>query len=297
MGRKITIFLLDGTATGPKSVEIGNWSGRAFYSPRGSLKNLLGRPEFANPGVYFLRSESQSKDYSDAVYIGEAEELGIRLRQHIASKDFESVTCFHSKDEMLTKAHIKYLESRLISIARAAGTSKVENTNTPKPSRLSEADISDMEYFIEQIQLVLPTVGLYSLVPTIQPAHFSEAVTGGPLPSREYQLQSSSINARMIESEDGFILLKGSEANVTLSKSIAQGWKKLRNKLIDAGILIEQGDNLQFVENAIFNSPSAAASVVLGRQAAGPIALVDESGRTYKEIQESAQQNSEEDDG
>jgi len=290
MGRKITIFLLDGTATGPKSVEIGNWSGRAFYSPRGSLKNLLGRPEFANPGVYFLSVESPSKDYSDAVYIGEAEELGARLKQHIASRDFESVTCFLSKDEMFTKAHIKYLESRLISIARAAGTSKIENTNNPKPSRLSEADISDMEYFIEQIQLVLPTVGLYTLVPTIQPAHSGDVIAGGPLSGHEYRLQSSSIDARMIEAEDRFIVLKGSEANTTLSKSIAQGWIKLRNKLMDAGILIEKGSKLQFADDAIFNSPSAAASVILGRQAAGPIEWVDENGRTYKEIQETSQQ-------
>ena len=107
MGRKLTIYMLDGNATGPKTVEIGNWSGKAIFSPRGSLKGMLERAEFDNPGVYFLKSESETSDFDESIYIGEAEELRVRLKQHIADRDFESVVCFLSKDEMLTKAHIK----------------------------------------------------------------------------------------------------------------------------------------------------------------------------------------------
>jgi len=283
VGKKLTIFMLDGTAIGPKTVEIGNWSGKAIYAPRGSLRKLLEREEYANPGVYFLKSESETSEFSDSVYIGEAEELRARLKQHIANRDFESVICFLSKDEMLTKAHIKYLESRLISIAREANSSSVENANTPKLSRISEADVSDMEYYIEQIQLVLPAVGLLTLVPAIQPTH---AVAPAAKRARVFSVKSQTINARMVESDDGFVVLKDSEASANVSKSIAAGWLKLRAKLVKAGSLVEKNGNLVFTQDTVFSSPSAAASAILGRQAPGPVSWIDENGKTYKETQE-----------
>ncbi len=288
MGRKITIYLIDGTATGPKTVDIGNWSGAAIYSPRANLKTVLARPEFANPGVYFLKSEAQSAEFSESIYIGEAEELRARLQQHIAGRDFESVTCFLSKDDMLTKAHIKYLESRLIAIARSAKTAKVENSSSPRVPHLSEADVSDMEYFVEQIELVLPTVGLYALIPSIQTGLPTIKAVKPSSKFREFRIVSSSVNARMVESDEGFVVLKGSEASMPLSRSIADGWIKLRNKLQAAGKLEEDNGKFVFTDDTSFSSPSAAASVILGRQAAGPISWVDEEGRTYKQVQELA---------
>lgn len=283
MGRKLTIYMLDGTATGPKTIEIGNWSGMAVFSPRAPLKSMLARPEFDSPGVYFLRSESESFEFDEGIYIGEAEELRARLKQHIADRDFESVVCFLSKDELLTKAHIKYLESRLIALAREANSSFVENSNNPKGARLSEADLSDMEYFIEQIRLILPTVGMTSLV--VAAPH---TATQGAIPAKgsTYKVKSKSLSATMVETDGAFVIKAGSQASAKTSQSIAEGWLKIRKKLIDAGILKLQGDVLVFTEDANFSSPSAASSVVLGRQAPGPISWIDSEGRTYKEIQQ-----------
>jgi len=284
MGRKLTIYMLDGSATGPKTIEIGNWSGKAVFSPRAALKSLLARPEFDSPGIYFLRSESESYEFDESIYIGEAEELRARLKTHIAERDFDSMVCFLSKDEMLTKAHIKYLESRLIALAREANSSFVENSNNPKGSRLSEADVSDMEYFNEQIKLILPTVGMNSLVvaaPHVAPGAQPEITGDAP-----YKIKSKTLEATMIETEGGFVVKAGSQASLKTSKSIAEGWLKIRKKLIDAGVLREEGGRLVFVEDASFSSPSAASSVVLGRQAPGPVSWVNAAGKTYKEAQE-----------
>lgn len=283
MGRKLTIYMLDGSATGPKTIEIGNWSGKAVFSPRAALKGLLARPEFDSPGVYFLRSQSGSYDFDESVYIGEAEELRARLKQHIADRDFESMVCFLSKDEMLTKAHIKYLESRLISLSRDANSSFVENSNNSKVARISEADVSDMEYFLEQIRLILPAVGMNTLVVAAPHA------TSGVIPSSvtaTYKVKSKTIDATMVESEAGFIVKAGSQASPTTSKSISEGWLKIRKKLIEAGVLGKHGELFIFHQDASFSSPSAASSVVLGRQAPGPISWIDTSGKTYKEAQE-----------
>jgi hypothetical protein len=236
MGKKLTLFMLDDSATGRITIEIGNWSGKAVFGPRGSLKSLLNRDEFDKPGVYLLKSETESPEYNDSIYIGESGKLRRRLEEHIRQgKDFESVICFISTDDMLTTAHIKYLESRLLSLAKDASSSKVENKVFPNLPRLSEADESDMEYFLENIKLVLPTVGVRSLVPSVRTPDRSTAEDSS---ATVYQLRSKTLDARMIEADDGFVVLEGSEASMSVSESMSEGWKRLRNKLLESGNLV-----------------------------------------------------------
>jgi hypothetical protein len=105
--KKITIYMIDGTPEGAKTYEIGNLSGKAISSPRSNAKSVLERDDIKSSGIYILRSTEGSWDYDDAIYIGEAELLGVRLKQHISGdKDFDSFICIHYKDDMLTKAHI-----------------------------------------------------------------------------------------------------------------------------------------------------------------------------------------------
>lgn len=283
MGRKLTVYMLDGTATGPKTVEIGNWSGKAVFAPRAFLKGLLSRSEFATQGIYLLQSQSPDGQYDASVYIGEAEELATRLKQHISERDFESVVCFSSKDDTLTKAHIKFLEAKLIQLAKDANTSRVENNNSPRGAKLSEADTSDMDYFIEQIKLILPVVGIHALVPAAP--HSAPPINHAP-GQREFKIKSSTLSASMVEIDGAFIVRAGSEASLTTSKSIAPGWLNIRKKLQDAGILKAESDRYVFTEDARFASPSAASSVVLGRQAPGPVSWMSADGRTYKDYQE-----------
>lgn len=281
MGRKLTVYMLDGTPTGPKTVEIGNWSGKAFYSPRAFLKGQLARAEFTGQGIYLLQSQSEDDEYDASIYIGEAEELSARLKQHLAERDFESVVCFSSKDDTLTKAHVKYLESRLIQLAKEANTSRVENGNSPRGAKLSEADISDMDYFVEQIKLILPVVGIHALVSATQ--HSPVPLKHAP-GQREFKVKSTTLKATMVEVDGAFVVRAGSEASVATSKSIAPGWLNIRKKLLEAGVLQQRSDRYVFVEDASFSSPSAASSVVLGRQAPGPVSWVSD-GKTYKEFQ------------
>lgn len=290
MGKKLIIYMMEDSGEGPKTIEIGNWSGKAIFSPRSTLKKLMQRDEFYRPGVYFLKGLPKTSEYSESIYIGEAEELRSRLKQHLTGdKDFESILAFISKDELLTKAHIRYLESRLITLAREAKTSSVENTNSPKLSWLSEADIDDMEYFLQQIALILPTVGIQALIPTVkhdlpkEPIETQDSLT--------YQLKSKHLIAWMRETDDGFIILRGSQCSKETAKSIGEGWIRLRKKFLENGVLVDRGVTYEFVDNTIFSSPSAASSVILGRQSAGPLYWVTPEGKTYKQIQSEQLEN------
>ena len=58
-------------------------------------------------------------------YIGEADDIAARMRIHLRSESkdfFDRVVFLVSSDEMLTKGHVRYLESRLIKLTQEAGS-------------------------------------------------------------------------------------------------------------------------------------------------------------------------------
>src|SRR6185437_12543140 len=96
------------------------------------------------------------------VYVGEGDSVSDRLKKHGAdpTKDFFDRLCIVvSKDENLTKAHARYLESRFLDIIKAAGRATLANGNEPAFDLLPESDRADMEGFIAQVRLVLPVLG------------------------------------------------------------------------------------------------------------------------------------------
>ncbi len=288
MGKKLTLYLIDGTDNGPRTIEIGNWSGKAIHSPRVSLFELLKRDEYSRPGVYILKSDATNGLFEERIYIGESENIRNRLKQHLndPNRDFKECIVFISKDELLTKSHIKYLESKLISNANDAKNSEIENIAQPIINTLSEADISDMEYFLDQIRLILPTVG-FEFLHSMKANKFNDNYSVKDILSADlvFSIKGKKVSAQMIESSDGFIVLKGSQTTLETSKSINEGWIQLRNKLIATEKLKKEGEYFIFQEDTLFSSTSAAAAVVLGRQAAGPLEWVDENNKSYKEYQ------------
>jgi hypothetical protein len=122
----IKLFLVHGDPKRLRTAELSNWTGKAIAGPRSELDGVLAREEAAKPGVYFL-SGVDSESGKSAVYVGEAESIRDRLRGHLDKDFWNHVVFFVSKDENLTKAHIRYLEGRLIEQARSVGRAMVMN--------------------------------------------------------------------------------------------------------------------------------------------------------------------------
>lgn len=284
MAKKLTIFMIDDTEFGPRTAEIGNWVGKAIYTNRASLQKILDRKEFDNPGVYFLKSSPNSDAFSERIYIGEAENIRARIKQHLSEKrrDFEELIFFISKDELLTKTQVKFLEAKIIKMALEAKAAEIENGNNPKLPTLHEADIADMDYFLNNIKLILPLMNFRFLIPMTVKT-ISEGIATEP--SRKiFHIKSSHIVAHMYESKQGFIVVKGSQAKLEMAKMVSSTYKNLQKKMIDTGILIRDGMSYKFVEDTIFSSPSSAANIVLGRQSPGPLNWLDESNKSYKQL-------------
>lgn len=109
-------------------------------------------------------SGTDSESGKSAVYVGEAESIRDRLRGHLDKDFWNHVVFFVSKDENLTKAHVRYLEGRLIEQAKLAGRALVMNGQS-SGSKLPESDREDMEIFLERIHQLMPVLGADALLP------------------------------------------------------------------------------------------------------------------------------------
>ena len=70
-GKNISVYLMDGDATGRMKATIANWTGVAYRIPRTALDLCKDRDDLKQSGVYFLFGiDDQSGD--NVVYIGQA---------------------------------------------------------------------------------------------------------------------------------------------------------------------------------------------------------------------------------
>lgn len=287
-GKKVTVFLVDGSEIGPRTIEIGNWSGKALYTPRSSAQEFLKRPEFDNCGIYILKSAPADNSSVEQIYIGEAEILRDRIKSHLKDTDkdfFTEIIGFTSN--ILTKAHIRFLESKLINEAKNAKSAQIHNYNTTTLPFLPEADISDMLYFLEQIRLILPITGFRFLIPiVIESQNVNNDKEEVPKSVEVFRIKHANLKAYMYEGNQGFIVKKGSQANKNTTPSIQPTYTNLRNKLIIDGILSEQDNYYIFNDDTVFSSISSAANIVLGRQSNGTVEWINDNGVTYKKRQE-----------
>ncbi len=274
----IKLFLPRGDAKSLRTAEISNWTGKAIAAPRTELDELLARDELGRAGVYILIG-SDPLSNAPVAYIGEAEIIRDRLRQH-KTREWISAIVFVSKDENLTKAHVRYLESQLLSEATQIGRYTLEQ-NQAGGSKLPESDREDMEVFLERIRQLLPVLGSDILVPIVQPA--AKAQPGGVLFCR-----IKGAEARGQRTTDGFVVFKTSTAVLEQRPSAeSYPWAiAQRKQLIVDGTLVEKGGFLAFTKDTQFTSPSAAAAVIHGGSANGLIVWKSSDGKSLKQLDE-----------
>lgn len=286
-GRKLTIYLSDGEPSGIRHVEIANWSGQAIASPRSRLNELKDWSEAQRPGVYFLL-EKQTAEMGDRAYIGESENVVKRISQQDKNQDFwNEVIIFTSKDENLTKGHIKYLESRLTSISFAADRYKIENGNTPTESILPRADRDAMEEFIHNLRIILGTLGHRVLDPVKVIKQQVPDISSKPnLSEFTFSFSIRGLHATGQQTDDGFVLFKDSDISGKTSKSMPGKTLAIREKWIADGTLQPNGENYRLTKDSILSSSSYAAVIVAGTSRSGPQSWIDEQGRSLKAVEE-----------
>ena len=274
----IKIFLPGGDPDGLRIIEKSNWSGAGLMIPRALLPQGRSRKEVDRTGVYVLVGPPEESGLP-RVYVGEGDPIRPRLDQHAAKKDFwTSCVSFTSKDENLNKAHVQYLETRLIGLASQAKRCTLDNGNSPALPSLSEADIADAEGFLAEMLLCFPVLGL---------SVFHNASLDATS-ARTLYLSAKGVKAEGRETSDGFVVKAGAAAVTDEVPSCHSYLKELRTALLGNGVLRQVDNNYRFAQDYVFASPSTAAGVILGRSANGRIEWKSKDGKTLKELQEAS---------
>ena len=291
-GKSVRIFLPDATVAGIRHAEIVNRTGQTVACPRTRLDELKQWPETAKPGIYFL-FEARLGDSKPLAYIGESENVSERLLTHDRKKEFwNDVVVFTSKDENLTKSHIKYLESRLEALAKTADRYELQNGNTPTLSSLPRAERDAMDELLEDIRLVLGTLGYPILEPLIQLKTLASATTNAPMATSQTEgeliFTVHKLFARGVRTNEGFVLKKGSTAAKKNSDSVSGKIVKMKEQLLADGRLVDDGGHLLLTEDILMSSSSYAAALIAGTSRSGPQSWLTEDGRTLKELEDLA---------
>jgi hypothetical protein len=277
----IKLFLPRGDAKSLRTAEISNWSGKAVAAPRTELDELLTREELDKPGVYILTG-NDPKTNAPHAYIGEAKIIRERLKQHKAKEFWISAIVFVSKDENLTKAHVRYLESRLLDEASKIKRFTLDQ-NQAGGSRLPESDREDMEVFLARIRQLLPVLGSDILSPITQAAEKGQ-------PSETLLCEMKGAEGRGQRTVNGFVVFQGSTA-VLEERPSAESYPYAiaqRKQLIADETLVEKNGFLVFTKDVEFSSPSAAAAVIHGGSANGLTAWRTQDGILLKHLDKQA---------
>jgi Domain of unknown function (DUF4357) len=261
-GATITVHLPTADPQGLRIAELSNWNGKALASPRTALPQLLAREEMTGAGIYLLIGAG-GETSQPRLYVGEAENLALRLKGHAKVEFWVQAIAFMSQGDTLTKAHVKYLEGCLIEKAKLAGRAQLENSNA-SGAKLPEADRSDMREFLERLLLLLPILGCDLLTPLASPATSRS--------TDRLTCHYKGLRAYGNRTPKGFVVFKDSEAASDLVPWAAEKAKwlqTLRERLLAAKVLVPEMGHLRFARDYQFASPTAAAAVIRGNHANG----------------------------
>lgn len=273
-GKTIQVFLTDGTPRGIKLADITSNIEQAVFIPRNRMNDAANRSEVRRPAVYFLFGETEG-EAKPQVYIGQSRNAFDRIRNHDQQKEFWNyAVVIISKTKSFTLTHIEYLEQLAVSKAIDANRYILENGANPKEFSVPEMLQSDLLDNFDTIKVLLSTLGFplfESLKKDTQTTESYYCTGRGGEAEGEYQ-------------DDGFVVYKGSIADIELTPTASSTVQNLRNDLLETKVLLPKDGVLVFQDDHLFNSPSAAAAQVLGRNANGWREWKTQIGKTLDEM-------------
>lgn len=275
--KSINIFLPSGSADGPIELEMLNWNGSVIKIPRKEVGNYVDQG-LDCPGVYFLFCKEDNAQ--ESVYVGEAENLLLRLKQHIQSHNagkekffWQVAVCVSGKD--LNKALIKFLEHHYCMMAKQSSKYELLTKKSSPSITLKRAEQAAMAEFTDNVNMLMGTIG-YKILDT-----------AGGVASKDEKIftckSKSGADASGYMSEDGFVVLPDSKVATEGGAKAFQesSYSVLYDKLVAEKVIVDG----VFVKEYTFTSPTAAADVVMRSYVSGPLNWIDSDGKKLKDYE------------
>lgn len=277
IGRVVKIFITGKDPRSLRTVELDNWTGVAITGQPEFFKKALEAEVLARSCVYLL-IKSGAEDDLPEIYVGESDDFSQRYTNGKFPIEFDTFLIFTSKDDNLTRAHVKWLEEKLWAILKGnSGKVVVANANKPTSSNLPRADVATMQTYLGNMIYVLEALG-YDLFSVKERTSTSPA---GQVEQRSDEAQDLILDLyatlpkrvddrAFLRYEDGaYVLKSGSKINSRITESLPSNVRKLREQLIEDGGLIEIGDHMELTRDIPFSKPSPASALVKGRSSTG----------------------------
>lgn len=276
-GRVIRIFVIGDDPRSLRHVELDNWTGLAVTGQPAFFKRALKSEELRRSCVYLL-IQSGGQDDLPRLYIGESDDFSKRYPNSAFPLDFDNFIIFTSKDDNLTRAHVKWLELRLwemlsenVGQVSIANSNKPTGSNLPKPDKAMTATyLKNMVYVLEALGWDLFTRSERGVSAAIRPGDGGDAISPVPatrffthLPRQDGQF------AYLEQAKTGYILKQGSKISATVTESLPANVRRLRSQLLADGTLVQRGEVLELTQDISFAKPSPASALVKGRSSTG----------------------------
>jgi len=294
----LNIHFLDGNPTGMLTVGVPNWDGQVLLL-KGNKENLEAfreRPEADYAGTYILLGNLlENEENKQVAYIGKADNLNNRIRTSLKEQEqkkfefeCESIVLVTKVANRLNTAEALYTEARLIKQAEKVQHVPLTNGEAGSKPKLSEMQIDAMDQFLNTLFLILPAIGIDVFNDKTRK---SAEKPGEEADKHEFQIKN--MGATLDISGGEYMVKSGSLAGKwKKNKSPDSGYARQQKLLVDQGILVpdEQDDRYKFKKNYVFDSLSAASSVVCGRPSSGPAEWRHvKTKKSYKEWREATQ--------
>lgn len=283
----IQIYLPSGDPAGLRVASLTTRTVRVFDVPRSLLPEFLKRPEAGQVGVYYLFGSND--DETPQCYIGQSGNVGVRLQQHTATKDFwtRAMVAVSLTNEW-TATHAAYLEWLSLGRATAAGRYFLTNGNQATNPFTPEPLEADCHEFIETVAVLLATLG----APVLEAVKKGSGATaqnglaaGAP---EELFLRLSGCDAAGYLTSEGMLVLAGSRGRPGLVPSAPASIGKHRDALTAEGVIAVQGEDLVVLKDHLFSSPSAAGCVLTGRSTNGRTGWKNARGLSINDLEQLA---------
>lgn len=180
---------------------------------------------------------------------------------------------FTTTNNSFGPTEISYLEIRFTTLAKEANRFEVNNGNDPNIGHVTEEKKSELEEFIDYAKIMMGVLGNKVFEPLV--INKEDPKTNNIV----FNYQSKSYNAKGILTNEGFVLLNGSEISDDLKPSAKDTTIEKNRKLHQSLI-----SNHKTINDILFTSPSAAASFVSGSPASGNALWKTEDGKSPKDF-------------
>lgn len=288
----INTILLNGSLDGPRKVDMGvSRNCIMFVIPRDNINEVTDDTLLHQHCFYILLGTDTTG--GPKAYIGQSYDFTARVRDHLVKKDFwKAALVFVSKTDEIFQSEVAFLEYLGITTAMKVGTYNLdENKQVPKKPRISSSQESAMELFFNDIKLLTRFFNDCRLFEDAapkakpQPKKYEPAETFHEF---NFILTKKGVNARIryYEKSQRYILLAGSTVMAEEGPSLRPAFKKMRAELFATTKAVKKGEVYEISSDYDMpvTSPSSAAMLIAGTSRNGSIDLVDDSGKSFKDV-------------